>query len=455
MIVRVVKRHPPGVKNQKKIVIFDGDHDKFVNSVRTKFGFSSDQSVRFVDNSDGAEVEEDVMAELLTATGGTVELMVLLENEDWEVETANARSAVPASALPSEAPPSSLDDPSVCALRSLAPGASAVSPSALPSSLECPPGSQASDAPAVSASSLTSSMEDSATLIERILQATPAGEAVLSEYKAKNKFRDTTRKILVNLLVHHMMEMHGKTPSSEVKTKYARGVVNLFPSLKDPHTIGGHEAFYDEKRNMGFLVYRIKNLNRGTSRTSKRSANEGATGGPLCKRATQVPDEDLHDKTTDVNWLKHTPAADDPAVMKQIKEKWKTTAALRRQMVDESKTAGKIIMEFPKFLKVPGLVEIDFGLLLPNNTNKFLEQWPSMVKPIVELAREAPAETTASLLKLMDGKLKEIDSEDSDEDQVMESEDELDVKSKSPLADSQGTCMLMYTFHLTQIEPVI
>lgn len=32
MIVRVVKGHPPGVKNQKKIVIFDGDHDKFVNS---------------------------------------------------------------------------------------------------------------------------------------------------------------------------------------------------------------------------------------------------------------------------------------------------------------------------------------------------------------------------------------------------------------------------------------
>ena len=53
--------------------------------MRTKFGFSSDQSVRFVDNSDGAEVEEDVMAELLTAAGGTVELMVLLENEDWGV----------------------------------------------------------------------------------------------------------------------------------------------------------------------------------------------------------------------------------------------------------------------------------------------------------------------------------------------------------------------------------
>lgn len=45
--------------------------------------------------------------------------------------------------------------------------------------------------------------------IEKILQSTPAGQAVLSEYKSAKKLEDQTRRVLVNLLVGDMMEKHG------------------------------------------------------------------------------------------------------------------------------------------------------------------------------------------------------------------------------------------------------
>ena len=130
---------------------------------------------------------------------------------------------------------------------------------------------------------------------------------------------------------------------------------------------------------MGFLVYRIKNLNRGKPKSktsSKRNATDGPHGGPLMKRLTAAVAEDLRDKTTpDINWLKYTPtAAADPVI---FQEKWKKTEPIRRQMVEESKTAGQIIMDFPKLLKQPGLVStcnfVSLQVILITGISRYLD----------------------------------------------------------------------------------
>lgn len=65
---------------------------------------------------------------------------------------------------------------------------------------------------------------------------------------------------MLHLVVATMMEAYGRTPPTDTKRKYAIGIDNLFESLKDQHTPTGHETFFEEKRNTGFLAARMKML---------------------------------------------------------------------------------------------------------------------------------------------------------------------------------------------------
>ena len=51
-------------------------------AVRTKFDVDPDRRIHFVDSKDGAEVEEDVISELIMSNP-TIELMVLVDDQKW------------------------------------------------------------------------------------------------------------------------------------------------------------------------------------------------------------------------------------------------------------------------------------------------------------------------------------------------------------------------------------
>ncbi len=46
-------------------------------------------------------------------------------------------------------------------------------------------------------------------MVRSVLKQTSGGAAVLAEYSSKNTLSSEMRRVLVNILVGHMVEMHG------------------------------------------------------------------------------------------------------------------------------------------------------------------------------------------------------------------------------------------------------
>ncbi|XP_045082971.1 uncharacterized protein LOC121532948 [Coregonus clupeaformis] len=78
------------------------------------------------------------------------------------------------------------------------------------------------------------------TLIEAVLRGKSGGEEVLQEYQTTETLTDAARRKMVNILVAHMTDNHGHVRHRPTKEDYARGIVMLFPSLKDPYSKKGY-----------------------------------------------------------------------------------------------------------------------------------------------------------------------------------------------------------------------
>ncbi|XP_073771490.1 uncharacterized protein isoform X4 [Danio rerio] len=50
----------------------------------------------------------------------------------------------------------------------------------------------------------------------------------------------STRRQLVNIVVSHMKEIHGRIPTCKQRETYALGIISLFPSLRDPFSAKGY-----------------------------------------------------------------------------------------------------------------------------------------------------------------------------------------------------------------------
>ncbi|CAL8357064.1 unnamed protein product [Merluccius merluccius] len=71
---------------------------------------------------------------------------------------------------------------------------------------------------------------------------------------------------MVNILAADMTEKNGTSPPRQVKEKYARGFVSLFPYLSDPFSRTGYDHYYDGESGTGYLAWRIKTIQRSTAR---------------------------------------------------------------------------------------------------------------------------------------------------------------------------------------------
>ncbi|KAJ8391952.1 hypothetical protein AAFF_G00084230 [Aldrovandia affinis] len=99
-------------------------------------------------------------------------------------------------------------------------------------------------------------------LIEDVLRGKSGGEEVLEQYQTTGALTDNTRRQMVNILVAHMVDNHGRVPTKAIREEYAVGIVTLFPSLKDPYSTKGYEHFYDAPSNTGYLSWRLKTVQR-------------------------------------------------------------------------------------------------------------------------------------------------------------------------------------------------
>ncbi|XP_026137052.1 uncharacterized protein LOC113114356, partial [Carassius auratus] len=111
------------------------------------------------------------------------------------------------------------------------------------------------------------------------------GDEILEEYKATDTLSNEMRRALVNILVGHMTERHGRIPTQKQREQYAIGIVSLFPSLKDPFSKKGYEHFYDAASGSGYLAWRLKTVQRNHScHTERKNKSSSEQGGPNIRR---------------------------------------------------------------------------------------------------------------------------------------------------------------------------
>ncbi|XP_076137860.1 uncharacterized protein LOC143121386 [Alosa pseudoharengus] len=203
---------------------------------------------------------------------------------------------------------------------------------------------------------------------------------------------------MVNMLAADMTERNGTSPPRQVKEKYARGIVTVFPYLGDPFSKNGYEHYYDGESGTGYLAWRIKTIQRGTAKDRRASFGDSAegpsgkdiSGGPTVRREPQyIPETSLSEDQCKeaISLMKHL--TDEDTVMKKMK----LTFAYRHNLVLNPQQSNNLLSDFPHFKDVKGLIEQDFVLMFGEDVSgKLLERWPTTFKKkIIKECRKLPS----------------------------------------------------------------
>ncbi|XP_016386104.1 uncharacterized protein LOC107722314 isoform X1 [Sinocyclocheilus rhinocerous] len=215
-------------------------------------------------------------------------------------------------------------------------------------------------------------------MVRSALKQTSGGDAVLAEYSSKNTLSSEMRRVLVNILVGHMVEMHGRIPTRNQKETYALGVVTLFPSLKDPFSKKGYEHFYDTDSGTGYIAWRLKTVQRNAKKRNKPSIfkrSETGLSGPSWNRCSSFEQQDEDTLREAIAFLTHS--TDEAQILLKMRE----TFHYRHRLVHDPNKTTDILKTFPTFLNTKGLVNQDFSLLFsPETSSKLLEMWDTTFK---------------------------------------------------------------------------
>ncbi|XP_058867922.1 uncharacterized protein LOC117409960 [Acipenser ruthenus] len=210
-------------------------------------------------------------------------------------------------------------------------------------------------------------------MISAILDLKAGGEKIFLEFAKTKSLSDSTRRLLVNMLVADMIEKHGRVPPSSVCTKHALGIVTLLPYLKDPDSSNGYEHYCDAESGSGYLAWRIKTVQRNTSHGTKKRSMSTYQDGPKAKRASHSTVDECREA---ISVLQHS--TDESLV----KEKMRATFKHRQNIVQDPEKSSTILGVFPRFLDIPGLIDQDFTMLFGEDASgKFLAKWPTLLRP--------------------------------------------------------------------------
>ncbi|XP_034059808.1 uncharacterized protein LOC117538313 [Gymnodraco acuticeps] len=246
-------------------------------------------------------------------------------------------------------------------------------------------------------------------MVEQVLTSKPAGLTVINQYDDTGSLKDSTRRLMVNIIVAHMCEKEGRGVSTATKEFHALGIVSLFPSLKDPYSTKGYEHFYDIQSNKGFLEWRVKTVQRQSKPTSTFHDRVELKGGPTSSISFgSIDDLQTGDYCMEaMSLLHHT--TDHDLVLQKMRE----TFHYRQQMIHDLQQSANILQMFPRFLDTKGLILQDFSLMFGSETaSRFLERWNSGFKD--KVLQEARDLRETPLLK---NQLKSVLNEASDTDE--------------------------------------
>ncbi|XP_051981656.1 uncharacterized protein LOC127643119 [Xyrauchen texanus] len=114
--------------------------------------------------------------------------------------------------------------------------------------------------------------EKAKRIVHDALEKKSGGEEVLEEYQTSKTLKHSTRRQIVNIVVSHVTDIHGRIPTRKQRETYALGIISLFPSLRDPFSTNGYEHFYDPEKGTGFISSSF--FRGGRRHSSKRSSTK-------------------------------------------------------------------------------------------------------------------------------------------------------------------------------------
>ncbi|KAK0148823.1 hypothetical protein N1851_010769 [Merluccius polli] len=141
----------------------------------------------------------------------------------------------------------------------------------------------------------------------------------------------------LSIMCYGLLVMDGTTTAYE-RDMYARGIVDMFPYLRDPYSKNGYEHFYDGESGSGYLAWRLKTIQRKSASSESRGSSGQLTGGgPTAGRdASFSPEMTLSEEQCReaMSFMKHS---SDEAT---IKQKMKMTFEYHCNMIlDEEKSS--------------------------------------------------------------------------------------------------------------------
>ncbi|XP_034543849.1 uncharacterized protein LOC117815929 isoform X2 [Notolabrus celidotus] len=369
---------------KKYVKLEDLCFSDFLSAVREKFLIPEDIIIQVTDDQ-GVEVDEDVFPELAAK-----EMCFVISTDD---ELPLAESSRTCSDLSDEIVYVTLDlggvpQPSEVLSSPLGDTGSLTDTLSVSGSLS----SETSDPGCEGSLRLNGNVARKA--VDQILTSKPAGMTVIKEYEDTGSLKDSTRRLMVNVIVAHMREKEGCHVSKATKEFHALGIVSRFPALKDPYSNKGYEHFYDCRSNKGFLEWRLKTVQR-QSRTAFPVKKVVLQGGPTSSRSTVVTtgEQQMGDEYMEaISLLQHT--TDRDTVFQKMRE----TFQYRQQILHDPQHSADLLQIFPRFLDTKGLILQDFSLLFGEEAaTRFLQKWNTNFKD--KVIQEARNLRESTLLK--------------------------------------------------------
>ncbi|KAM6951105.1 uncharacterized protein FYW47_014625 [Aplochiton taeniatus] len=232
--------------------------------------------------------------------------------------------------------------------------------------------------------------------IRQVILEGSGGPGLLKSLDQDKHLSLAERRQMVRILVSHLMERFGETPTSNTKKDMAIALVSAFPCLSSSE-VNGYEAWYNPGRYhrpaTGFLEERLRNIRkrmRGPRREAKRRQRSQAEVQEPSGWTVVVPECHLGEAEAVgmKEWLQthRQPAA-------QVEEYMKLTAPLRMAWIRcaGTKPVQDIITEYPRLYDTQGMITQDFGVMFPECTDQLFGLWgPLFTDKILLFAKKEP-----------------------------------------------------------------
>ncbi|CAG9763723.1 unnamed protein product [Ceutorhynchus assimilis] len=161
------------------------------------------------------------------------------------------------------------------------------------------------------------------------------------------------------MVVNIMVEKYGTDIHKNVKIDFAKAIVCLFPCYRTISEKGGYETFYNPDTGAGFLAWRLRTIKRNSPKQRKPATKRKQScelNTTTKKSRTEPPDVEVAEM---VQFMKNALPDQKEIIIKKMK----LTFEYRRSIV---KDTTSVLLEFPRFMDTPDLINNDFTQLLPN-----------------------------------------------------------------------------------------